>query len=81
MLVIAKLEMAFPFADGVTLAAVRLHPIVAFVVAQVKPTVAVNPFNDETVTVEVVEPPILIVPDGGVRERPKSMTPRLKVAW
>ena len=49
-------------------------------VAQVKPTVELKPFNEVTVTVAVVEFPIEVATERGNADKLKSLIPRVKVA-
>ena len=60
-----NVEVALPFAIGVTGDVLNEQVILAFDGVQVRVTAELNPFSEFTVTVEVVLFPMTTVPDAG----------------
>jgi hypothetical protein len=71
-----KVDVAVPFAAGVTDAGAKLQVTVAFTgeIAQVNPTAKLKLFNDVTVIVEVALFPAAVVADVGEAVKLKSLT-------
>jgi hypothetical protein len=69
-----RVDPAVPFAIGVTDAGEREQVTVAFTgeIPQVNATAELNPLNDVTVIVALVEFPIVVVAVAGTEERLKS---------
>lgn len=74
--------MAVPFATGVTEVKLKPQLTVALTgaIEQAKPTAELKPFNDDTVMVEAVLFPAIVVAVAGVAVRLKLFTDNVKVA-
>jgi hypothetical protein len=79
--VTVNVDVAVPFAAGVTDVGTTLQVTVAFTgaIAQESDTAALNPFNDATVIVDVVLLPAAVFADTGVALKAKSFTDTVKV--
>jgi hypothetical protein len=73
-------EVVVPFASGVTGVALKLQVIAALPVAQARATGLLNPPSEETVTVDELLFPAMIVAEEGVVDRLKSLTLRVSDA-